>query len=521
MLRRDVLRLGVGGGALGAVAALSSCAPETVAPTRVFASGVASGLHSPAEVVLWTRVAPEKAAGNFSVTWEVATDDTFSTVVATGTETATAATDYTVKVLAGGLVADRSYWYRFRHPGEDSTVGRARTLPLPGAATTSLKLAFSSCQAYNSGYYAAWRDVATQDVDAVLFLGDFIYESTSIYLLGVARSGDSLTEATTLPDYRTKYRLYRSDPDLQAAQAAHPFVPIWDDHEIRNDYDSTIFSTDPTRAAAAYQAWFEYQPVWPISGNRIYRDLPWGSVGHVFMLDTRQYRDAHRGGALPFGTREISSYETASGRSIMGVDQRQWLLDGLTAAQGASAWKIIGNQVMIAPLRVLDEDTPAARLADPSLPTHAGLYTNTNFDSWDGYTWERDLVLSHLATQGIDNTVFVTGDYHSFWQAGLTPDYDNPTAPLVANEFAAGAISSGGGAFAENNLYGNGANGPYTPGFNYIDTLRNGYGLLEATAGQLTVSYHANSALSRSALPVESARFTLQSGDPQVQVQVL
>ena len=138
MLRRDVLRLGVGGGAVGALGALTSCATTIPAPTRVFSNGVASGLHSPDEVVLWTRVAPEKAAGNFTVTWEVATDDTFSSVVATGTETATAATDHTVKVLASGLEGDRSHWYRFRHPGEDAAVGRARTLPAPGPSTACL-----------------------------------------------------------------------------------------------------------------------------------------------------------------------------------------------------------------------------------------------------------------------------------------------------------------------------------------------------------------------------------------------
>ena len=321
--------------------------------------------------------------------------------------------------------------------------------------------------------------------------------------------------------YRAKYRIYKTDADLQAAHEAHPFVPIWDDHEVFNDYNREVFVDEPLRAAGAYQAWFEYQPVWPISGTRIHRDLPWGDLGHVFMLDGRQYRDPHRSDALPVGAMPITSYETAVGRTLLGDQQRDWLLDGLTAASAASTWKVIGNPVMISPLRVLDLDTPELRAQDPDLPEHAGFYTNSAFDSWDGFVWERDLLLSHLAAGGIENTVFVTGDYHSFWQSGLTPDFDDEAAPLVANEFAAGAISSGGGAINENVLFGGAENGPYQPGFNFIDGSHNGYGLLEATPTQMTVSYLANNATSATMVPRPIARFTLEAGDPQVAVERL
>ena len=521
MDRRGVLRLGAGGGLAVALGAATSCAPEPVAPTRVFSQGIASGLHSHTEVVLWSRVAPELAGGDLSVAWEVATDDSFSSVVAHGTAVAAAGADHTVKVLVGGLDPNRSYWYRFRHSAEDSRTGRARTLPAPGSPVGSMSFAFASCQSYNAGYYAAWRDVATRDVDAVLFLGDYIYESALINLLGAARSGDLVNTATTLEDYRAKYRIYKTDPDLQAAHEAHPFVPIWDDHEVFNDYNREVFVDEPLRAAGAYQAWFEYQPVWPISGTRIHRDLPWGDLGHVFMLDGRQYRDPHRSDALPVGAMPITSYETAVGRTLLGDQQRDWLLDGLTAASAASTWKVIGNPVMISPLRVLDLDTPELRAQDPDLPKHAGFYTNSAFDSWDGFVWERDLLLSHLAAGGIENTVFVTGDYHSFWQSGLTPDFDDEAAPLVANEFAAGAISSGGGAINENVLFGGAENGPYQPGFNFINGSHNGYGLLEATPTEMTVSYLANNATSATMVPGPIARFTLEAGDPQVAVERL
>lgn len=486
----------------------------------MFSEGVASGLHSATEVVLWTRVSPERAGGNFGVAWEVASDQGFSNIVASGNATASASADHTIKILVPGLSPDQNYWYRFIHTAENSPPGRARTMPAPGSTTTSLKLAFASCQSFNSGWYTSWRDIASRDLDAVLFLGDYIYESFTINLLGAVRSGDPLDEATTLNDYRAKYRIYRSDPDLRAAHSAHPFVPIWDDHEIVNDYDKDIFTTQPSRSTAAYQAWFEYMPVWPISANQIYRELPWGSVGSIFMLDGRQYRDAQRPGAPLVGERELTAFEAQVGRTMLGNTQRQWLLDGLTSAQGSAAWKIIGNPVMISPIRIEDLDTPEARAANPSLPKHAGMYSNLGFDSWDGFVWERDLVLAHLADNSIDNTVFVTGDYHSFWQHTLTPDFDDAAAPKVANEFAAGAISSGGGAQNENFLFSNAAWGNYEPGFNYIDGLRNGFGIVEVDPSEMVVSYFAHSALSKYSNPQESARFTLASGDPDPTIQV-
>lgn len=521
--RRGLLRLGAGGSLAAAAAGLvSACAPEPgVPPDRVFAQGIASGLHSSDQVVLWTRTAPEIAGTDLSLRWEVATDDSFGTVVASGSTAADPAADHTVKVLVGGLQPDRSYWYRFRHSAEDSPVGRARTLPGPGASVSSMRFAYGSCQSYNSGYYAAWRSVAAQDVDAVLFLGDYIYESMAINLLGAARDGDLLKTATTLEDYRAKYRIYKTDPDLRAAHEAHPFVPVWDDHEFFNDCDRRMFTEEPRRAAAAIQAWFEYQPVWPISGPRIYRDLPWGDLGHVFMLDGRQYRDPHRSDSLPVGAMPITEYETAVGRTLLGDAQRQWLLDGLSSAAATSVWKVIGNPVMIAPLRVLDLDIPEVRDCNPGYLKHAGFYTNSAFDSWDGFVWEREVVLSHLASNGIGNTVFVTGDYHSFWQAGLQPDFDDEASPLVANEFVTGAISSGGGAVNENAIFGKAEYGPWQPRFNFIDGIHNGYGLLEATPSEMTVTFMANTAKWRGELPRATARFTLEPGNPQVHTERL
>jgi alkaline phosphatase D len=524
MDRRSFLRAGASGAGVAALGATGvACAPTPVGPTptEVFSLGVASGLHSPTEVVLWTRVEPLIAPTVTQIVWEVADDPGFSTTVASGLAPVSAATDHTVKVLVGGLDPDRSYWYRFVAPGgQGSDMGRARTLPAVGSAVGSLKLAFSSCQSYASGYYQAWRHVAQQDVDAVLFLGDYIYESVLVAALGSVRK-EPIAEARTLADYRARYRLYKSDRDLRAAHAAHPFVPIWDDHEVVNDWDTRIYTEDPQRFIDGQQAWFEYQPTWPISGSRIHRDLTWGNLGHIFMLDGRQYRDAHRDDTLFAGAAPLTAFETQVGRTMLGQAQRDWFTGGLSSAQAAGVtWKIVGNPVMIAPIRVKDLDTPEARAANPDLPKHAGLYTNTAFDSWDGFIWERDQVLGHLVDGGpggssIDNTVFVTGDYHSFWTAALTSDYDEDGAPVVAHEFAAGGISSAGGAFNEKFLYGTGSQVPADPAFEFIDLDNNGYGLLEATPSELSVTYYKNRSNSR-VDPVPSARSVIPAGDPTI-----
>ena len=520
MDRRSFLKFSAGGVGAAAIAPLAAaCAPPAAPPTSLFSLGIASGLHSASEVVLWTRADPTFDASVTSVNWEVAPDAGFSSIISSGSVPVSAASDFTAKVLVGSLPADTSVWYRFSSGAITSAVGRARTLPAPGSSQASLKLAFTSCQAYACGYYAAWRHIAAQPIDAIVFLGDYIYESATIQLLGRVRD-EPTDEALGLPGYRSKYRLYKSDPDLQAAHAAHPFVPIWDDHEVANDYDSTWLVNRPQRVAEAYQAWFEYQPVMPITGNQIYRSLQWGDLGELFLLDTRQYRGAHRSGAPLIGTRDLTDFEADPSRTILGPAQKSWLLGGLSRAQGAGrTWKLIGNQVMIAPIREVDLDTPAARAADPLLPVHAGTYSNANFDSWDGFPVERDALLSYIGTNGIQNTAFLTGDYHSFWQAALTPDFDAVSPPVVANEFTAGAISSAGGALTENILYG-GAPGT-TPPFSYVDTIRNGYGLVECTPSQMVVTYYANNAAVSNVLPTATVKFTLTPGNPNATKQLL
>jgi len=489
MDRRNFLRGSAGGLGLMALGGTSiACSPTGPGPAGVFNVGVTSGLHSSTEVVLWTRVDMTNAPSVTSVGWQLATTPAFTSIVQSGSAPVNAASDGCVKILVGGLTPDTSYWFRFTGGTETSTVGRARTIPAANMTPASLKIAFCSCQSFASGFYGAWRDIATQDLDFVLFLGDYIYEDPAIQLLRRVRD-ESIEVADTLAEYRAKYQAYRSDPDLQAAHAAHPLVPIWDDHEISNDYDKTIFTTSPIRAAAAYQAWFEYMPVWPSAPNQIYRTLRWGTLGEVFCLDSRQYRDEHLGTSVLgiLGLQVMTGDLQATGRSLLGATQRQWLLDGLDQAQtDGVTWKLIGNQVMIAPIRLVDLATPEYQALDPALPKHAGLYLGT--DSWDGFGWERDLVLSHLDTAGVSDVAFLTGDVHSFWGAPLTTDFDNPAAPAVAYEYTGGSISSPTG-ITENLLSGGQNSFATIPAFDFTEINFNGYGLLNATPSEMKVTF--------------------------------
>jgi alkaline phosphatase D len=513
----------VGGG-------LSACAPvPTYRPPSngtPFTLGVMSGLHSEHEAVLWTRLDPDAAPGSTTVRWTVATDPSMSSVVASEAVDVGPDADWTAKVLVGGLAPDRSYWYRFAVGGPSgaslppSPVGRARTLPAPDARPDRLRLAFGSCQQWTDGWYTAWGGIAAEDLDAVVWLGDYIYESGAKVGPTDVRV-DTVGAVDDLDGYRAKYRLYRSDPLPQAGHAAHPFVPIWDDHEVKDDYTRLDLVSEPDRVAAAYRAWFEYMPVWPIEGTRTYRRLRWGDLADLSLLDTRQYRDHQANGfqgpdveTLGIGAAVVEAVQP--GRTILGDAQRAWLLDGLDAAQSDGVrWKLVGNQVMITPIRPIDLDQPALRQLDPSLPHHAGVYAN--MDSWDSYMWERDLLLGHLADGGIEDVSFLTGDIHTFFQSTVTSDFDDPSAPKVANEFVGGSVSSQGVSLVGSDPLGRALEESaqtWSPAFRYSDFRRNGYGVLDATPDGMAVTYRACRTHQRGGAIVSSVRFDLSPGDP-------
>lgn len=516
MNRRRFLRNGLGAGlalpAAGLVVPATGCAtePSEPAPGALFHLGVASGLHSADAAVLWTRVDPRVATPS-SVTWEVSSTADFTSLIDGGTVAVDGANDYCVKVLATGLPSDANLWYRFRSGAETSTVGRARTLPPPGAEASRLNLAFASCQMFGTGFYGAWKEVATWDVDAVLFLGDYIYETG---LGPIAIRPDHVGEVTSLADYRSQYRRARSDRWLQAAHAAHPFITIWDDHEIVNDHDRQYIADNPERASAAYTAWFEYQPVWPIDGTRIFRDLRWGDLAHLTLLDSRQYRDSNDGAFDTILGATLTPKLAAADRTMLGAAQRQFLLDSVDSAHAdAVTWKVLGNPVMMAPFRMVDLDTPQTRAIDPNLIDHQGLYRQ--FDGWDGFSAERDNLLAHFHASAVDNLTILTGDYHAFFKSALTVDYDEPGSPVIAHEWVTSSISSLPLNLLEH-LVSTSGHAATTPVIEYADTQNNGVGLIEMTPESQTVTFYRHQAVRGSAanpaVPRPAARWVRAAG---------
>lgn len=314
-----------------------------------FTLGIASGDPLSDSVLIWTRLAPQPFAEDgglgqerVTVSWEVALDEWFVVVEQQGTATAHPEYAHSVHVDVKGLRPDSEYYYRFRVGTWISPVGRTRTAPAPGDDTDSLRLAAVACQAYQDGYYTAHRHLAQEDVDVVFFLGDYLYEYGVDSAGGARRYTDRKLpdvfnrEATTLADYRLRYALYKSDPDLQAAHAQHPFVVTWDDHETENNhagaYDEKGSAPEEflVRRAAAYRAYWENQPLRAEQrpngpDARLYRRLSWGSLAQFDILDTRQYRSDQAYGDRPH---EPGAESDDPARTLTGADQERWLLDG-------------------------------------------------------------------------------------------------------------------------------------------------------------------------------------------------
>ncbi|WP_406058334.1 alkaline phosphatase D family protein [Micromonospora sp. NBC_00860] len=403
-----------------------------------FKLGVASGDPAPDSVVLWTRLAPSplNADGqggmpnaDVTVEWQVSTTDRFTSLVASGSVVARYADAHSVHAIAGGLAADSDYYYRFRAQGQISPVGRTRTTPAPSAFGRDLVMAFASCAHYEAGYYTAYRRMAEDNPGLILHLGDYIYEG------GVGTSAVRQhvgAEIVSLADYRRRYALYKSDPDLQAAHAAAPWLVVPDDHEVENNYANMVRNdSSPTltaaqwtaRRTAAYRAYYENMPLRPASaanGNSIplYRRIRWGQLATFHMLDTRQFRDDQ---ACGDGWKVCADADLAS-RSLTGAAQEAWLLDGL--AQRYGTWDILGQQVFFA--QQLDANGAAS------------------MDAWDGYRASRSRIQTGWQQRGVRNPLVLTGDVHRSWANDLKADYANPSSATIGTELVCTSISSTG-----------------------------------------------------------------------------
>ncbi|HEV8468104.1 MAG TPA: alkaline phosphatase D family protein [Candidatus Limnocylindria bacterium] len=494
--------------ALAALGPLGSCAQPS-GPVKFdrdpFALGVASGDPVPDGVVLWTRLAPDPLHGggvpkqSVDVEWLVARDEGMKEVVRTGTASAIPELAHSVHVDVNGLDPNRVYWYRFRAGGVESPIGRTQTAP-PAGAVLNLRFAFASCQNYAHGYYTAHAGIAREDLQVVLFLGDYIYEGTA--------RGDIVREyakrgwSFSLADYRDRYAQYRTDKDLQASHAAFPWIVTWDDHEVENNYAGGIDKEDPrnkqaiAERAAGYQAFYEHMPVRvprPQGPDmKLYRALSFGDLATFYVLDTRQYRS-------PEVALCLEQDETPSGycpasidpkRTMLGAEQRNWLLAGL--AGSTAAWNFVAQSV---------------RFAQQDSSPDPGRHIFDGVDNWMGYVADRQAILEQFART--KNPVVLSGDSHVNFVYDLRRDFSDPVSPPVGTELLGTSISSEGDPFIEQTQFTPSAKNPQ---LKFFDNHR-GYVRCTLERGRLTADFRAVSTVRvPTATVTTTATFVINDG---------
>jgi len=497
MNRRELIQKTLAGfGALSLPISLTACGDDadtnTQPNTQVqFLHGVASGDPLQTQVIIWTRVTPTDSSARLEVLWEVAKDVDFKHITATGKVLTTAAQDFTVKVDVTGLAAGQVYFYRFKSASTYSITGQTKTL---AAQVQSVQFAVCSCSNYPAGYFHVYKEMAKQDVDVIIHLGDYIYEygmggyaTEEAVAMGRALADDNNAEIIRLDDYRKRYALYRLDPDLQAAHQRHPFIVIWDDHELANDtwekgaenHQSDTEGDFLERKLAALAAYFEWMPIRPIDDQhiKIYRQFDFGTLVQLTMLDTRIIA---RNVQLDY-----ANYMTATGldiakfqadlinpvRSLMGVEQRNWLLQKLQ--QSTATWNVLGQQILMSKMFVPAEllmSLAEITAGNPSPETLSKITTQItellkikarmdvgdstvspeekarlavtapyNLDAWDGYFAEREILYGTLA-QLKKKVVVLAGDTHNAWASDLS----SKDGVLVGVELATSSVSSPG-----------------------------------------------------------------------------
>ena len=454
-----------------------------------FLHGVASGDPLKDKVILWTRLTPNDVSLRLEVIWEIALDQKFSQLVNFGKVQTAQAEDFTVKVDANKLRSNQRYYYRFRYGNVISPIGQTKTLP---ETSNTVSFAVCSCSNYPAGYFHVYQEIAKQDVDVVIHLGDYIYEygkdgyaTEDAAKLGRELALDNNKEMITLDDYRKRYALYRKDVDLQTVHQRHPFIVIWDDHELANDtwkggaenHTEEVGSNKNEgkfieRKIAALQAYFEWMPIRPVSDNdhlNIYRQFNFGTLVQLTMLDTRVLaRDRQL---------DYADYMTAQGmnfqrfqedlnhpmRTLLGSTQLQWLQAQLE--QSTATWNVLGQQVLMSKMLIpaelllplsqmdivaLNQKIPElvtlkmrALQGDPSLTeiekARLTLVAPYNLDAWDGYAAEREMLYAIL--RKVDKKVVVlAGDTHNAWASDLY----NQSGAHVGLELATSSVSSPG-----------------------------------------------------------------------------
>ncbi|WP_342371223.1 alkaline phosphatase D family protein [Acinetobacter sp. D009] len=494
--RRELIQKSLFGfGALSLPVAFTGCNDgsdeESSEIQADFLHGVASGDPLQDKVILWTRLTPVDFSAPLKVTWEIAADDQFKQNLKTGTVETTKTDDFTVKVDATGLQAGTTYYYRFRFGSKVSPVGQTKTLPV---TTNKVSFAVCSCSNYPAGYFYVYREMAKQNVDVVIHLGDYIYEygadgyaTEDAAKLGRTLPSDNNKEIIKLDDYRKRYALYRQDKDLQTVHQRHPFIVVWDDHELANDTWREGAENHQSneghfleRKLAALQAYFEWMPIRPVSNTdhlNIYRQFNFGSLVQLTMLDTRiiardkqlEYTDYITSSGLD--AQKFQADLTDPKRTLMGYTQRDWLVDKLK--QSTATWNVIGQQVLMSKMWIPAEllaslgqitsggtspDTLAKMNAqitelvtlklrleqgDPTLTIQEKARVTTlvpyNLDAWDGYYAEREFFYTKLAEFN-KKIIVLAGDTHNAWTSYLY----SQKGEYVGVELATSSVSSPG-----------------------------------------------------------------------------
>jgi alkaline phosphatase D len=433
---------------IGSLSALGLAWPAFADAKTPFTQGVASGDPAPDGFVLWTRLAPVPMAADglagmtapALLKWSVFADDALHKQVAGGTAMTSPDTAHTVHIEVGGLQPDRPYWYRFEAMGYQSVTGRARTLPLPNAKPEALKLAFASCANYEKGYFSAYRHMAEENPDFVMYLGDYIYETSFKDAKGLVRRHERADDVRDLAGFRNRYCLHHLDADLQQLRASTTALMTWDDHEVQNDYGGFLSITMkddvamPSIRMAAYQAYYEAMPLRKVSrpvGTRVslYKSYRFGALAEINMLDGRQYRSA---AACPVGesrknhvVTDVCTDRLDPKRSLLGATQEKWLYDRF--ARSDAAWNILGQDILMAPFLKKGTDKDGRPV------------TGYATDTWDGYPASRARLLEAMQAFKVKNPVIFSGDLHSNWANELKA---MPDADPIATEFLGTSVTS-------------------------------------------------------------------------------
>tara|TARA_B110000037_G_scaffold222831_1_gene299830 strand:- start:196 stop:2931 length:2736 start_codon:yes stop_codon:yes gene_type:complete len=388
-----------------------------------FFHGVASGDPLPEQVMIWTRVSPfSGSTTELEVNWQIATDTAFQNIVNFGSIKTTDSSDFTVKIDVCGLQPNTYYYYVFRALGKNSIIGRTKTAPIGN--NTSARYAVASCSNYEHGFFNAYESMANRnDLDAVIHLGDYYYEyesggfSSSVVIDDWERTVLPTHEAINLEDYRARHSHYKLDNQLQMVHQLYPFITTWDDHETANDsykdgaenHDLVTEGPWLNRKISSAQAYEEWMPIRTdtADNSKIWRKLRYGNLLDLIIIDSRLWgRDEQN-----------MSQSDNPNHKLLGEDQFTWLETQL--ADTTTQWKIICNQMMMAPLEIL------------------GLAVNA--DQWDGYNNERERLINYLAANNIKNTVVLTGDIHTSWVNNIPTSSGN-----VATEFVVTSVTSPG-----------------------------------------------------------------------------